>query len=107
MKLIKRKASILLLCMLLLSACSDKPAEPVDEEGTQKLNAKLLESMQEISDAQTEKAEGAGEKELERLSEADRQALIDLTIDESAEAVKEDADKVVDLIEELNNIAND
>jgi len=101
------KFAALFVSLLLLSACSEKPPEPVDEKGTEQLNQKLLESMREISVGETEKVENAGRGELEKLSEADRQALIDLTIDESSKAVKEDADKVVDLLEDINGISNE
>jgi len=91
--------------VIILVACNEKPPEAVDEEATEILNQKLLESIREISASETAKVEGAGKDELEKLSEADRQALIDLTMDESAEAVKEDADKVVELLEDLNGIS--
>lgn len=100
------KFIVLLIGALLLFACSEKPPEPVDEEGTEQLNQKLLESMREISASETEKVENAGKDELEKLSEADRQALIDLTIDESSKAVKEDAEKVVDLLEDINGVSD-
>jgi len=78
--------------------------EPVDVEATEQLNAKLLESMQEISNQQLDDVEDAGKEALEQLSEADRQALIDLTIDESSKAVSEDAEKVVELLEDINGV---
>lgn len=94
-----------LICAFLLSACSEKPPEPVDEEGTEQLNQKLLESMRQISASETEKVENAGKDELEKLSEADRQALIDLTIEESSKAVGDDAQEVVEVLEDINGIS--
>ena len=79
--------------------------EPVDVKATEQLNAKLLESMQEISDQHIDDVEDAGKEALEQLSEADRQALIDLTIDESSKAVSEDAEKVVELLEDINGVS--
>ena len=79
--------------------------EPVDVKATEQLNAKLLESMQEISDQHIDDVEDAGKETLEQLSEADRQALIDLTIDESSKAVSEDAEKVVELLEDINGVS--
>ena len=106
MKIYSSKITAFFICALLLSACSDKPPEPVDEEGTEQLNQKLLESMQEISVSESLKAESARKDELEKLSEADRQALIDLTIEESSKAIQEDADKVVELLEDINGISD-
>ena len=107
MKIYSSKITALLVCALLLSACSEKTPEPVDEEGTEQLNQKLLESMREISAGETEKVESAGQDELEKLSEADRQSLIDLTIEESSKAIQEDADKVVELLEDINGISEE
>ena len=106
MKIYSSKIAAFFICALLLSACSDKPPEPVDEEGTEQLNQKLLESMQEISASESLKAESAGKDELEKLSEADRQALIDLTIEESAKAVIDDAEEVRELLEDINGVSN-
>ena len=106
MKIYDSKITALLVCAVLLSACRDKPPEPVDKEGTEQLNQKLLESMQEISASESLKAESAGKDELEKLSEADRQALIDLTIEESAKAVIDDAEEVRELLEDINEISD-
>ena len=76
--------------------------EPVDVEATEALNTQLLASMREISDQQTEREQNSSKDELEALSEADRQALIDLTIEETAKPIEEDAEKVRKLFEEIN-----
>lgn len=93
------------LLAFLLVACTEKEPEPVDEKATEILNQKLLESMRVISANENRKAEDAGKDELEKLSEADRQALIDLTIEESAKAVVDDAQEVVELLEDINGIS--
>ena len=78
------------------------PNEPVDVEATNALNSQLLASMREISEQQTERHQSSSKDELESLSEADRQALIDLTIEETAKPIEEDAEKVKKLFEEIN-----
>ena len=78
------------------------PNEPVDVEATNALNSQLLASMREISEQQAERHQSSSKDELESLSEADRQALIDLTIEETAKPIEEDAEKVKKLFEEIN-----
>ena len=78
------------------------PNEPVDVEATNALNSQLLASMREISEQQTERHQSSSKDELESLSEADRQALIDLTIEETAKPIEEDAEQVKKLFEEIN-----
>lgn len=87
---------------VLLSACDDKQEakqeikdEPVDVVGTEALNAKLVGALKDISREQTSVHDGNNKKVLEQLSEADRQSLIDLTIDSSSKKVVDDANKVL------------
>ena len=80
--------------------------EPVDIQGTESINEKLIGSMNEISAKQLDQAEDVNKNTLQQLSETDRQSLIDLTIDESAEAISEDAEKMVDLLEDINGISD-
>ncbi|MFT6406838.1 MAG: hypothetical protein ACJAQ6_000248 [Arenicella sp.] len=101
----------LIALSVLVTACNDAPEqakapEPVDIHATELLNDKLLESMRGIRDEQLDQVESAGKNALQELSEADRQSLIDLTIDESAEAVSEDAGKMIELLEDVNGISN-
>ena len=105
------KLTLLVATSTFIVACNDAPEEatapePVDIQGTENINDKLLDSMREISNQHLNQVEDVSKNTLEQLSEADRQALIDLTIDESSEAVSEDADKVVDLLEELNAVSD-
>lgn len=104
------KLTVLVAATTLIVACNEAPnevkaPEPVDIQGTENINDKLLNSMRDISNEQLSQVEEASKDEFAQLSEADRQALIDLTIDESAEAISEDADKVVDLLEDINGIS--
>ncbi len=105
------KLTLLLAASALIVACNDssqevKEPEPVDIQGTENINDKLLDSMSKINAKQLNQVEEVSKETLEKLSEADRQALIDLTIDESAEAVSDDADKVVERLEDVNGIAD-
>lgn len=109
MQINQLKLMSLIAVGIFATACNDVPKEvktpePVDIEATEKINDKLLASLREISNDQRGQVEEAGKQELERLSEADRQALIGLTIDESADAVSDDANKMVELLEDINGI---
>jgi uncharacterized lipoprotein YajG len=106
-KLIKHV--VVIVTAMLVAACNDspetiEPQEPVAVQETEEINAKLLESLTQISNKQVQLVESAGKDALEQLSEGDRQALIDLTIDESAKAVSEDAEKMVELLQDINGI---
>ena len=110
MKYRQIKLATLVSISLFASACSEGPKEvkapePVDIQATEQINDKLLNAMREISDQQLNQLENAGKETLTQLAEADRQSLINLTIDESAEAVAEDAKKMVDLLEGINRIS--
>lgn len=95
----------------LLASCGDSPQqqvteqEPVDVHATQQINDKLLSTLRKISDEQSHQVEDAGKDSLEALSEADRQSLINLTIDESAKAISEDSEKVVELLGDINGVS--
>ena len=96
--------------MLMVSACNDTPSankepEPVDEQATQVINDKLLDSMQDISNQHSDQIEDTGKNALRELSESDRQSLIDLTIDESSKPVADDAEKMIDLLEDINGVS--
>ncbi len=111
MRILKHRFIALTLLSSIVTACGDsskeaEEQEPVDIEATEKINDKLLNSMLEISDGQIHHVEKIGKESLEELSEADRQSLIDLTIEESAEAISEDADKMVELLEDINGISD-
>jgi len=107
MKFRQIKFVIFAVPLFFLVACNDSPKEPepVDIQATEQINDKLLNSMREISNEQQENIEDSGTGELEALSEQDRQSLIDLTIDESSEVISDDANKMVDLLEEINGIS--
>ena len=94
------KLLTLIVASTLITACNEalKEPEPVDVEATEQINEKLLNSMQDISSKHLNQVEDTGKNALEQLSEADRQSLIDLTIDESAEAILEDAQKMEKMI---------
>lgn len=108
-----RKPLLLVFTVLLVTACSEQKehenvsAEPSqnieqelgDEQLTQELSQKLLSATKVIGLEQELSQEELNKENLEKLSEEDRQALIDLTIDKSAEKIKEDADKVIDGLE--------
>lgn len=70
--------------------------EEIDVAGTEALNAKLLSTLEGISRQQTATHEDSSKASLEQLSEADRQALIDITIESSSKKVGEDARKVLE-----------
>jgi hypothetical protein len=110
MKLKQSKLITLIAISILVTACSDTPKqtkapEPVDIQATEKINDKLLNSMRKISDQQLDQVEDAGKGALELLAESDRQELIDLTIEESSEAVLEGGDKTLKLLEDINGIS--
>jgi hypothetical protein len=110
MKLRQIKLLSLIAIGILATACNDTPTdtkavEPVDIQATEQINQKLLNSMRKISDQQLEQVEDAGKDALESLTESDRQALIDLTIDQSSKAVLEDGDKMIKLIEDINGVS--
>ncbi|MBL4671823.1 MAG: hypothetical protein JKX81_06150 [Arenicella sp.] len=95
---------------VLATACNDKPIEtkapePVDVQATERINHKLLNSMRKISEQQLDQVEDAGKDALQLLAESDRQELIDLTIEESSEAVLESGDKMLRLLEDINGIS--
>lgn len=110
MKFRRLKLISLIAIGILATACNDtstetKPVELVDIEATEKINEKLLNSMRSISEQQLEQVEDAGKDALESLAESDRQALIDLTIDQSSEAVLEGGDKMIKLLEDINGVS--
>lgn len=110
MKLRQIKITSLIAISIVATACNDtpsepKPVEPVDVQATEKINDKLLNSMRKISDQQLDRVEDAGIDALESLAESDRQALIDLTIEESSEAVLEGGDKTLKLLEDINGVS--
>lgn len=110
MKFKKTKLINLIAISLLVTACNDAPIqnkvpEPVDVQATEKINDKLLNSMRKISDQQLSQVEDAGKDALELLAESDRQELIDLTIEESSEAVLDGGDKTLRLLEDINGIS--
>ena len=109
MKTLKIKLLVVIAISLLAAACNDAPQQtstPADIQASQEINDKLLNSMRQISEKQQGQVEAAGKDALETLTEADRQALIDLTIDESAKTVSQDAEKMVELLQEINKIAD-
>ena len=106
----KTKFINLIAVSLLATACNDTPKqtkapEPVDVQATERINDKLLNSMRDISDQQLNQVEDAGKDALEFLTESDRQELIDLTIEESSEAVLDGGDKTLRLLEDINGIS--
>jgi len=121
----KLKVAALLALSTLLIGCSDKAdpepngtdlssnkeaisvseeasviAEPVDERATQAINEKLIGALEGISREQTASEENIGKEALEQLSESDRQALIDMTIESSSRKVSEDADQVLEALKQ-------
>jgi hypothetical protein len=110
MKFRQLKLISLIAIGILATACNDtptetKPVELVDIDATEKINEKLLNTMRSISEQQLEQVEDAGKDALESLAESDRQALIDLTIDRSSEAVLEGGDKMIKLLEDINGVS--
>lgn len=106
------KLLILVLSTHLIIACSDQAEQEggitqsssqqqdADEQVTQELGQKLLNATKVIGLEQESTQEALNIGNLKKLSEEDRQALIDLTIEESAKIIKEDADEVMDSLEE-------
>lgn len=76
--------------------------EPTDQTGTQVLNGKLLGVLEGISREQTMIQEDSSQKSLEELSEADRRALIDMTIESSSKKVGEDANELLENLEPID-----
>lgn len=107
------------LCFL-LSACTDndeKPKEPInsseelitentleDEKLTIELNEKLMATTKGLELSLEAQSDIANKKELKDLNEEDRQALIDLTIQESAKIIENDAIEVVNEKEEAASL---
>ena len=98
----------------LVTACSDQEpdrtasespsvieSEPVDEEFTKRLQANLDEQLIELTQQQTDDAEQEQNEALEELSEQDRETLIDETAEQGSKQVKEDADKLIDILEDI------
>ena len=73
--------------------------EPVDKPATQALNNKLLGTLLDISREQSVSEENSNKRALEQLSEADRQALIDMTIESSSKKVADDASDLLESLE--------
>lgn len=108
-----KKFLALVFTVLLATACSEQkeqenslpePEQEVeqeqgDEQLTEELNQKLLNATKIIGLEQELTQEALNKDNLEKLSEEDRQALIDLTIDKGAEKIKEDANEVLDGLE--------
>jgi hypothetical protein len=103
----------LILTLLLATACSEQkeqekaPSEPKqsieqesgDEKLTEELGQKLLNANKIIGLQQESNQEALNKANLEKLSEEDRQAIIDLTIEEGAENIKVDANKMMSDLE--------
>lgn len=98
---------IVTLCVLLmLTSCSEKQEESSadtetpfateeERQATKNINQALLASTRALSADKNQLINSQNEEELTKLSEEDRQALIDLTIEESAKIIQEDAEKVL------------
>lgn len=88
-----------------LFACSEQQAvsepEAVDEAFTQELQASLDQQLVELTQQQTETAEQSQTASLEELAEIDRETLIDETAEQGSEQVKQDADKIIKILEDI------
>lgn len=109
------KSTLAVFMLILTTACSDQneevdsrqPSEQEvieqeqgDEQLTEELSQKLLNATKIIGLEQESAQEALNKDNLEKLSEEDRQALIDLTMDEGAEKIKADTDKVLNDLEQ-------
>jgi len=75
--------------------------EPIDEEFTQQLQKSLDRQLTELSQLQTNNEEQDQTASLEQLTEQDRVSLIDETAEEGSEKVKQDADKIIEILEDI------
>ena len=57
--------------------------------------------LSEFTEKQTDNAEQGQNAALERLTELDRETLIDETAEQGSEQIKEDADKIVKILEDI------
>ena len=101
-----KRTILLALTLFLLAACSDQSNQnslnqDSDEESlanekiTQELSQTLINATNIIaSEKETENAI-RNKNEFNKLSEEDRQALIDLTLQESAQKIADDANKTI------------
>ena len=112
------RAFVAVITLCLLSACgqqnqadtievsdqaesiSELP-EPVNEEFTQQLQATLDQQLLDLSQQESDSAELGQSASLEDLVEQDREALIDQTAEEGSEQVKQDADKLIQRLEDI------
>lgn len=108
-----KNALILILIVVLASACSEQKEqekgsqnakesieqEPEDAQLTEALSQKLLNTSKTIGLKQESTQEAFNKDNMKKLSEEDRQALIDLTIEQGAKNIKEDADRVMGALE--------
>lgn len=109
------KPTLLILILLLVAACSDQnekddsleysdqkniDQELGDEQLTQELNQKLMNATKVIGLNQESNNKVRNKNELEKLSEEDRQALIDLTIQESAKDIEDQVNSFIEKKEE-------
>ncbi len=116
-KIFKRLIVLSALCILV--ACGEQQAsletaaekevnievksesEPVDEAFTLELQTSLDKQLSEFTEKQTDNAEQGQNAALERLTELDRETLIDETAEQGSEQIKEDADKIVKILEDI------
>ena len=108
-----RKTTITLLATgvmaVFLAACSQSdPPDPADEEpdtqATELLQQSLMTSMNQIAEQQTGVTDQSNVRDLEDISESDRQDLIDETLEESDELTEKDLDELAELLEEIKGI---
>lgn len=100
-----KRILIIPLLLLCIFACTDQnqsagsdqglPEETGDEVLTEALQQKLMSVTVQIGQDQEFERQVRNENELKKLSEEDRQALIDLTIQDGAQKIEEKSSRIV------------
>lgn len=85
-------------------AVLERQDEPADSESVKRIEESLLSSMSRITESQDEKNQQSNVDDLETLSEEERQALIDTTIEQSSQLTEQEARALSESLEELKEI---
>lgn len=86
------------------SDVSDKTPEAVDAQETQRLQERLMDNMQKVTEAQSELADDNISHDFDNSSEQHRQTFIDQTLQQTEETNEDEAKSLAEKLESAKEI---